>query len=316
MVALLQPGAKAPAVTLNEAGTGREVSLVAPGSMTVVVFVPGSRATELAPVLSQLAAGLATLGSHARLLAVSEGWGREHERPAGALAVEDTAAVAARFGSPEPGVFVLDENGTVRRVYDSEQYPDLPNPAMVVRATRKLADTPAMKPVTPGDWQLGPAGAPVVLTEYSDYECGPCGELHHTVEQLLATHGHEILLVHRHLPLRTTHHMAQDAAEAAEAAGAQGRFWEMHHLLFEACGSLDPEQLLKFAGEIGLDVPRFREALESHTYRDAVNEDLQSAVRNGIKLPPALFINGVPVEGARTLELLRIQVEAAAGNSR
>lgn len=116
-------------------------------------------------------------------------------------------------------------------------------------------------------------------------------------------------MIHRHLPLRHTHPLAQLAAEAAEAAGAQGRFWAMHDRLFAAGDALTREHLLRYAAELGLDLARFTVELDNHVHEPAVAEDFKRAVAGGIKLPPALFINGVLYEGAATGQALRERIE-------
>jgi protein-disulfide isomerase/peroxiredoxin len=229
--------------------------------------------------------------------------------------VAPAQAVSASFGaiSPEgdiaPSVLVIDGDGLIRRVYEAEHYPSLPNPMMVLRAIRKLASAPKPTPIRQDDWQVGPADAPVVVVEYADYECRPCGEAYRVLRQVVPLYGDKVLWVHRHLPLRHSHPLAQQAAEAAEAAGAQGKFWDMHDRLFEARGALERGQLIEYAGEIGLDVAKFRQDLEKEHYKDAVNEDFKLAVRNGIKLPPVLFINGILVEGPRTKESIAARIE-------
>ena len=227
-------------------------------------------------------------------------------------------AISKRYGATSldqlvfPAVFVIDEEGLIRRVYESSKYPNLPNPAMVTRAIKKMAGVPKPTPVTQNDWQLGPPDAPVVLIEYADYQCGPCQETYRLLKQITSAFGDEVLWVHRHLPLRHSHPLARGAAEAAEAAGThtQGKFWEMHDRLFEAEGALERRQLLGYARELGLDVGRFTDDLDNRRFKDAVNEDFKAAVRNKIKLPPALFINSLPLEGARTREVICARIES------
>jgi protein-disulfide isomerase len=221
-----------------------------------------------------------------------------------------TADLLASFGALGeagrvlPVVYALDEDHTVRSVYGAEHYPNLPNPAAVVRSLRRLNAAPRPAPVSRDDWQLGDIRAPVVLIEYSDYQCSHCMALHKALKELLSTCDDRLLVVHRHLPLRASHPLAQMASEAAEAAGAQGRFWDMHDRLFSAEGVLDREQLIAYARDVGLDVARFTADLDSRAYQEAVNEDFRRAVACGIKLPPTLFINGVLYEGAPTAEAL------------
>lgn len=219
-------------------------------------------------------------------------------QPAGGTA--SLYGVRSDDGAILPTLFVIDDEGLIRRVYEPGPDAGLPNPAMVARALNKLADTPKPAPVTEDDWQLGPRRAPVTLIAYSDYQCGHCAEAHCLLKEVLGEYRDKILLVHRHYLLRQTHPQAQLAAEAAEAAGAQGKFWEMHDQLFVAKLGLGREQLIKCAQEIGLDMQRFVHDLDSRRFENVVNEKFQLAVRNKVKFPPALFIDRIPLEGPRS----------------
>jgi len=321
---MLPTGTKAPLCTLSHL---RDALDHAPsssiGQRLVLIFFPPGPSPTLASGLARFgeqhsaltdqggaAVGISTAATDALAdLAIALGL------PFPLLSDPDRQAAAAfgalgDEGEVLPTVYVLDEDGVVRAAFDSERYPSLPNPAAVTRALRKLNDAPRPVPVSDDDWRLGPADADAVLIEYSDYQCGHCRALHTALEIVLAEFGSRLLLVHRHLPLRATHPLAQLAAEAAEAAGAQGRFWEMHHRLFAAEGALEREQLIAYAAELGLDVPRFTAELDGRVYQEAVNEDFKRAVAGGIKLPPTLFINGVLYEGPRSAAHL---VEHIAG---
>jgi peroxiredoxin/protein-disulfide isomerase len=321
----LQPGIQAPDFTLPVANSGGRLSLAQQrGKNIVLVFFPSDPAEELLERFARFQEKMEDFeGQGAVAMGISDAAGDDLKRlatersitfplltdsnPAGATA--KAYGLLGRDQRVLPGVFIADEEGLIRRVYEAGQYPNLPNPAMVARALKKLADVPRPGPVTPDDWQLGPPDAPVVLIEYADYQCGPCREAYRLLRQIVPTYGDKILWVHRHLPLRHSHPLAQGAAESAEAAGAQGRFWDMHERLFEAEGALEREQLIDYAQELGLDVHRFTEDLDSHRYKDAVNEDFKAAVRNKIKLPPALFINRIPLEGPRSEAAIRARIE-------
>jgi len=307
--------------------SGREISLREYTSRKVIlVFFPTSPNSPLVEQLGEYQArvptfeeqGVLLLGvsdaSENELKSLSANQGIEFglvsdSNPPGAIS-RDYGAISSDGQSVLPTVFVIDGDGLIRRVYESTKYPSLPNPAMVMRAIKKLDNVPKPPPVTPDDWQLGPRNAPVVVIEYSDYQCGPCRETYRLLKQIASTYGDEILWVHRHLPLRHSHPLAQGAAEAAEAAGAQGKFWEMHERLFEAEGALERQQLIEYARELGLDVERFTDDLDNRRFKDAVNEDFKTAVRNKIKLPPALFINSLPLEGSRTREVICARIES------
>jgi len=203
--------------------------------------------------------------------------------------------------TPLNALYLLDPDRRVRRVYDPQAYPDLPNPALCLRALIKIGETPRPWPLEPGDWLRGPADAPVMLIEYADYQCHPCQENHRLLSQLLAELDGRVCLVHRHLPLKPLHPLAPLAAEAAEAAGAQGRFWPMHDRLFAAEGALEREQLDQYAAEVGLNLARFAADLDSGAFTPVVSEGFRRAIKRKIKLTPVLFINGILYEGPRSL---------------
>jgi peroxiredoxin/protein-disulfide isomerase len=312
----LQPGIQAPDFSLPVSNQTRQISLREfAGQKIVLLFFPGDSPPELMDQLTKFQAKAADLeAQETRLLSISTT--PPSEQALDFPVLNDSAGqTAANYGclSPEgtiePTVFVLDEEGLIRRVYEAAKYPHLPNPAMVLRALKKLAGVVKAPPVTAEDWQLGPAGAPVTIIEYADYECKPCGEAYRLLKEIIPTYGDQILWVHRHLPLRHSHPLAQQAAEAAEAAGAQGKFWEMHDRLFQARLALAREQLIDYAGEVGLDVEQFTRDLDDRRFKDAVNADFKAAVKNKIKLPPALFINRLPLEGPRTEAAIRATVD-------
>jgi peroxiredoxin len=324
MSRVLQPGVQAPLFKLPDATSGHIVSLETYQGQTVVLIFFPPPDDELLGQLTSFQTKLSDFeGLGAVLVAIcdaaAEALGHLAEEkgiqfPLG-CDVNPAQAVSASFGAISaegniaPRVLVIDGDGLIRRVYEAAHYPSLPNPMMVLRAIRKLAGALKPTPITQDDWQVGPADAPVVVIEYADYECRPCGEAYRVLKQVVPLYGDEILWVHRHLPLRHSHPLAQQAAEAAEAAGAQGKFWDMHDRLFEARGALERDQLVEYAREIGLDVAKFRQDLEQERFKDAVNEDFKLAVRNKIKLPPVLFINGILVEGPRTKESISARID-------
>ncbi|APR87213.1 Periplasmic thiol:disulfide interchange protein DsbA [Minicystis rosea] len=147
-------------------------------------------------------------------------------------------------------------------------------------------------PVGERDHAQGPANAPVTLVEYGDYECPHCGRAYPIVKAIQERLGDELRFVFRNFPLRELHRHAEAAAEAAEAAGAQGKFWEMHDLLFENQLDLGPASLRRYAEHLDLDAHRFSRELESRVYAERVREDFMSGVRGGVNGTPTFFING------------------------
>ena len=168
---------------------------------------------------------------------------------------------------------------------------------------------------TARDHVRGPEDAPVTLLEYGDFECPYCGQAETVIRDLLASWGSELRFVFRHLPLADVHPHARLAAEAAEAAGAQGRFWEMHDLLYEHQDALRPSDLEAYAEELGLDAARFRADLRRHAHRGRVLEDVESAGESGVAGTPTFFVNGRRHHGAYDLETLTALVRAAAARA-
>jgi protein-disulfide isomerase len=154
-------------------------------------------------------------------------------------------------------------------------------------------------PVSPErDRIRGPVDAPVTLLEYGDYECPYCGAAHPVVEAIRERMGDDLRFVYRHFPLSTVHPHAWAAAEAAETAGAQHRFWEMHDLLFGDQRHLAIPDLLARADSLGLDVDRFEAELMGRVHAEKVQEDFLSGVRSGVPGTPTFFINGARFDGA------------------
>jgi protein-disulfide isomerase len=175
-----------------------------------------------------------------------------------------------------------------------------------------LLDRPRLAlPVGRRDHVRGPATAPVTLLEYGDYECPFCGAAHPVVEQVAQVMGDQLRFAYRHFPLSQIHPHAQQAAEAAEAAGAQDRFWEMHDLLFEHQDRLAARDLLSYASALGLDVARFAIELNTHTHAPRVREDFLSGVRSGVNGTPTFFVNGLRHNGGYDLESLLTALTAA-----
>ena len=161
------------------------------------------------------------------------------------------------------------------------------------------------------DHVRGGQTAPVTLVEYGDYECPYCGKAEVAVRELLQTFGDDLRYVWRHLPLNDVHPNAQLAAEAAEAAGAQGAFWEMHDQLIEHQDALGAEALDRYVRELGLDAERFWDELRRHEHAMRVGEDVGSADASGVAGTPSFFLNGKRHEGAYDTATLSAAVRAA-----
>ncbi|HEX9487098.1 MAG TPA: DsbA family protein [Gemmatimonadales bacterium] len=142
------------------------------------------------------------------------------------------------------------------------------------------------------DHVRGPADAPVTLVEYADFECPFCGRWFPELQRVLKDLGPRVRFVFRHFPISEQHPHAESAAEVAEAAGAQGKFWEMHDLLFRRQAALDGGHLLAYVRELGLDAVRAERELEREVHRARVRDDIESGLRSGVSGTPMFFING------------------------
>jgi Na+/H+ antiporter NhaA len=161
------------------------------------------------------------------------------------------------------------------------------------------------------DHVRGSDDAPVTLVEYGDYECPYCGQAEVVIRELLESFGDDLRYVWRHLPLSDVHPRAQMAAEAAEAAAGQGRFWEMHDRLLRHQDELTPKDLRRHAAEIGLDVDRFVEDLRRREYAERVADDVHGADASGVAGTPSFFINGQRYQGSYDLDTLSRVVRGA-----
>jgi len=137
-------------------------------------------------------------------------------------------------------------------------------------------------PVGPRDHIRGPEGAPVTLVEYGDYQCPFCGAAHPVVNELLEIQANTVRFVFRHFPISTIHPLAEPAAEAAEAAAAQGKFWPMHDWIYDHQDALTPTDLLAAAARLGLDVETFAADVSGHRHEKKIREDFLSGVRSGV----------------------------------
>jgi protein-disulfide isomerase len=171
------------------------------------------------------------------------------------------------------------------------------------------------EPVDPdSDHIRGPADSPVTLVEYGDLECPYCGQAEPVVRALLREFA-DITYVWRHLPLDDVHPHARLAAEAAEAAGAQDRFWEMHDLMLDHQDALRLTDMMRYAGQLGLDVDRFRRDIDKRVYAPRVDRDVDSAALSGVTGTPTFFVNGRRHHGAFDLASLSTAVKAAGARA-
>jgi protein-disulfide isomerase len=142
------------------------------------------------------------------------------------------------------------------------------------------------------DWARGPEDAAATLLQYGDYECTFCGRAFRELRKVESEIGDRLRLVFRHFPLAQLHPHALGAAEAAEAAGAQDKFWEMHEKLFLNQHNLETSALLAYAAELGLDLPRFARDIQEHRYLPKVRRDVLAGTRSGVSGVPTFFLDG------------------------
>jgi len=147
-------------------------------------------------------------------------------------------------------------------------------------------------PVNDRDHAVGPPDALVTVVNYGDYECPDCHRRHREVEKMFDQLVDSVRFVYRHFPLVNVHPRALRAAEAAEAAAAQGKFWEMHRHLYTRPDKLDDRHLRRYAKEVGLNIDRFDRELAADTYTEQILSDYHNSVTYGITGVPTTFING------------------------
>src|SRR5262245_28007584 len=158
-----------------------------------------------------------------------------------------------------------------------------------------------MKQLIPGvnsaDHTYGDLNAPLELVEYGDYQCPHCRHAHPVIKNIQQKLGADLKFVFRNFPLSTIHPNAFTAAVAAEAAGKQGKFWEMHDVILENQSALDAEHLFLFAHNLGINLERFKYEIRQKFLIDKVENDFEGGIRSGVNRTPTFFINGEKYEG-------------------
>jgi len=162
-------------------------------------------------------------------------------------------------------------------------------------------------PLRENDHTLGIKTTALVLMEYGDYQCSQSGQAHSTVEKLQQQLGDRFCFVFRHFPSSEINSQSLKAAETAEAASGQGKFWEMHSLLFENQHALEDGDLIEYADRLKLDVPRILRELNEHLHYDRIQQDIDSGIEHKVKRTPTFFI-GIRHEGTQNLEALLLQI--------
>ncbi|MEU4679890.1 DsbA family protein [Micromonospora sp. NPDC023737] len=167
-------------------------------------------------------------------------------------------------------------------------------------------------PVSGADHVRGAADAPVTVVEYGDFQCQYCGSAYPNLTELLRQREGTVRLVYRYFPIANVHPYAESAAEAAEAAGVRGRFWEMHDWLYEHQDQLDPVHLSLGVEQLGMPPDDIGAEVERHAHADRVRRDFVGGIRSGVNGTPTLFVNDVRHDGGYALPDLLAAVDAAA----
>jgi protein-disulfide isomerase len=177
----------------------------------------------------------------------------------------------------------------------------------VIKSNKKALKRKTKRLITPvnigTDHIRGSIDAPISIVEYGDYECPYTGMAYHIVKEILKQFNAKVYFVFRNFPLIGIHPHAQHAAEAAEVAASQDKFWQMHDYLFEHQKTLDDNHLLQYAGELGLDIDKFKKEVSEHTYAPLIEESLKSGIDSGVKGTPTFFVNGERYEDSWDLEI-------------
>ncbi len=167
-----------------------------------------------------------------------------------------------------------------------------------------LDDITQRTKLTDHEWILGNPDAEVTLLEYGDFECPYCAEARPVLEGLVKDYPGNVRLVFRHFPITSTHPHAEMAAEVAEAAGAQGKFWEMYDMIYTHQEHMDFEDLRGYAQDIGLDMQQFDDAMKGRIYQKEVKKDFKDGIQDGVNGTPTIFINRQRYDGPREREAM------------
>jgi protein-disulfide isomerase len=173
---------------------------------------------------------------------------------------------------------------------------------------KRPVDSELTPPIQEEDHVAGPETAAVILVAYCDFECPYCGRAYPIIKSLQARLRDRLRFVFRHFPLTHKHPLAQQAAEATEAADAQGQFWAMHDLLFENQDALEERDLYAYAESLDLDLARFDRELHDRVYAKRVDRDVRSGRRSGVTGTPTFFLNGFRHTDEETLDQLVLRM--------
>ena len=149
---------------------------------------------------------------------------------------------------------------------------------------------------------LGSQDAKVTIVEFADFQCPACGTVHSIVKQVTKEYGDKILFAYRHFPIISSHQYALKAAEASEAAGEQGKFWDYYDILYDNQENLKTEDLIRYAKRLNLDMDKFKHTLDSGKYKDKITADMDAGDKFGVGATPTFFINGTKYQGVLSFD--------------
>ncbi len=164
-------------------------------------------------------------------------------------------------------------------------------------------------PVNDSDHIKGKENAPITLVEYGDFECPYCRQAYSIVEEIQKIKRNGLRVIFRNFPLSEVHPHALHAAYAAEASAKQGKFWEMHYLLFENQEALEDQKLIGYAKDLNLDSQQFKKDMRSEEVARKVKDDFMNGVRSGVNGTPTFFINGIRFDGSYEVGSLQKAIE-------
>lgn len=162
-------------------------------------------------------------------------------------------------------------------------------------------------PLSDRDHIRGLPNATYILMKYGDYQCPQSGQSHHLIKTMQQRLGDQLCFIFRHFPQPHRHPQSLRAAESAEASASQGKFWEMHDLLFENQQALDDGDIVTYAAQLHLDIPQFLRELSEHVHAERIEADIESGQQNGVADTPTFFV-GIRCGGVDRLEQLLLQV--------
>ncbi|MEK7590144.1 MAG: thioredoxin domain-containing protein [Patescibacteria group bacterium] len=203
-------------------------------------------------------------------------------------------------------VFVV--GGTIFGMAQLANSPSLKQPALLLDA------------VSATDWMKGGKEAKIILVEYSDFQCPACAAYYPFVKQLTQDFGDKLQIVYRHFPLRQIHKNADASAYAAEAAGRQGKFWEMHDMIFDnqsewANKYSVEETFVNYATALGLDIEKFKSDIDSKEVKDKVENDYLSGIRSNVNATPTFFLNGKKILNPRSYDEFKTIINQAGDSA-